>query len=303
TGDLARFLPDGRLEFVGRLDHQVKLRGFRIELGEIEARLLAHPAVRESVVLAREDAPGEKRLVAYVVARSGDLATTASNLHAHLREALPDYMLPAAFVALDALPRTPNGKVDRKALPPPERERDETGYVAPRGPVEELLAGIWSEVLRAERIAARDSFFDLGGHSLLALQVVSRLRERCGLEVPVRALFEAPTLAGLARWIAAAEVGVRRELPPLARPDRRLRRAERPAGRPRRLAASVAARRGAGARAVLLARRARRRASRPGAASGSPARRGAGHARRRPSPRPAAGPGGVARRSRTARAA
>ncbi|HXO22566.1 MAG TPA: amino acid adenylation domain-containing protein [Thermoanaerobaculia bacterium] len=220
TGDLARFLPDGRLEFVGRLDHQVKLRGFRIELGEIEARLLAHPAVRESVVLAREDAPGEKRLVAYVVARSGDLATTASNLHAHLREALPDYMLPAAFVALDALPRTPNGKVDRKALPPPERERDETGYVAPRGPVEELLAGIWSEVLRAERIGARDSFFDLGGHSLLALQVVSRLRERCGLEVPVRALFEAPTLAGLARWIAAAEVGVRRELPPIARVPR-----------------------------------------------------------------------------------
>ncbi|HYH82071.1 MAG TPA: condensation domain-containing protein, partial [Longimicrobium sp.] len=209
TGDRARWRADGTLEFLGRTDFQVKIRGFRIELGEIEARLREHSAVREAVVQVREDAPGDTRLVAYVVAEE---SAGADVLRAHLGQALPAYMVPAAFVVLEALPLTPNGKLDRKALPAPEYASAEEKYVAPRTPTEEVLAGIWAEVLRLERVGVEESFFDLGGHSLLATRVVSRVSAVFGVELPLRALFEGPTVAELAK---AVEDERRRELPVL----------------------------------------------------------------------------------------
>ncbi len=206
TGDLARYLPDGNIEFLGRVDHQVKIRGFRIELGEIEAALDQHPAVREAVVLAPEDAPGEKRLVAYVVADRDPVPTT-TDLRSFLKEKLPEHMVPALFVLLDALPLMPNGKVDRRALPAPDRTRPELDkeFVPPRTPAEELLSEIWAQVLDIERVGIYDNFFDLGGHSLLATQVVSRIREAFQVELPLRRLFEVPTVAGLAESIAVAQ--------------------------------------------------------------------------------------------------
>ncbi|HSG41190.1 MAG TPA: amino acid adenylation domain-containing protein, partial [Thermoanaerobaculia bacterium] len=212
TGDLARWLPGGSLEFLGRLDHQVKIRGFRIEMGEIETALFALPGIREAVVVAREDAPGDRRLVAYV---TGDVM--AGELRHTLREQLPDYMMPAAFVKLRALPLNLNGKVDRKALPAPEWQGAEESPVAPRTPVEEVLAGIWAELLGLERVGANDHFFDLGGHSLFATRVTSRLRGVFGIEMPLRDLFEAPRLADLATRIEAAlRSGTGRLAPPLA---------------------------------------------------------------------------------------
>jgi amino acid adenylation domain-containing protein len=206
TGDLARHLPEGDLEFLGRRDDQVKVRGYRIELGEIEAALLGHPAVAEAAVLAREDEPGDRRLVAYVVGRGGE-APEPGELLRHLRQRLPDYMLPAAFVALPALPWTANGKVDRRALPAPERGSAAAGgHVPPRNPAEEVLAGIWAEVLGREGIGIHDDFFNLGGHSLLASQVVARVREAFAVELPLRALFEARTLAGLAARLAPGDL-------------------------------------------------------------------------------------------------
>jgi amino acid adenylation domain-containing protein len=207
TGDRVRWRPDGTLEFLGRLDEQVKVRGFRIEPGEIEARLAEHPAVREAAVLVREDAPGDRRLVAYVV---GDAAAGADVLRAHLSERLPEYMVPSAFMALQALPLTPNGKLDRKALPAPDFGSAQGRYVAPRTPVEEVLAESWAEVLRLERVGVTESFFELGGHSLLATRVVSRVRELFGVELPLRALFESPTVAQLSK---AVEDGRRRGVP------------------------------------------------------------------------------------------
>ncbi|HYD81243.1 MAG TPA: amino acid adenylation domain-containing protein, partial [Paucimonas sp.] len=212
SGDLARWLPDGNIEFLGRIDHQVKIRGFRIELGEIEAALAALPAVREVVVMAREDVPGDKRVVAYLVMRreseAGDAAPAAvpavSELRAALLESLPDYMVPAHFVFLDAFPLTPNGKVDRKALPAPDMTRSEVDYVAPRNPIEQALAEIWAEVLRLDRVGVLDNFFELGGHSLLATQVVSKLRTAFAVDLPLRVLFEASTVETLAARIAAA---------------------------------------------------------------------------------------------------
>ena len=205
TGDLARYRPDGNIEFLGRADHQVKIRGFRIELGEIEAALGQHPAVREAVVLAWEDAPGEKRLVAYIGAARESLPTT-TDLRRFLTEKLPEHMVPAVFVPLDTLPLMPNGKIDRRALPPPDRSRPELdkAFVAPRGPTEEVLAAIWAELLEIERVGIHDNFFDLGGHSLLATQAVSRMREAFQVEIPLRRLFEVPTVAGLAESIEAA---------------------------------------------------------------------------------------------------
>ncbi|MFL6196133.1 MAG: amino acid adenylation domain-containing protein [Thermoanaerobaculia bacterium] len=206
TGDLARHLPGGRLEVLGRLDHQVKVRGFRIELGEIEAVLAAQPGVRAAIVLAREE-----RLVAYLV---GDAPAEA--LRQGLRDQLPDYMVPAAFVTLPALPLTPNGKVDRKALPAPDGQAQAEGYVAPRTPVEEVVAGIWAEVLGLERVGVADHFFALGGHSLLATRVMSRLRAALGVEVPLRDLFAAPRLADFAARVEALRrTGAAPAAPPL----------------------------------------------------------------------------------------
>ncbi|MGW5498210.1 amino acid adenylation domain-containing protein [Streptomyces olivaceoviridis] len=200
TGDQARWLPDGRLEFVGRADNQVKLRGYRVELGEVETALLAHPAVAGATVMLREDVPGAQRLVAYVVP-VGPL--DASALRAHLRRDLPDYMVPAAFVPLECIPLTPNGKTDRRALPVPASDRSglDAVYTAPRTDAERTVVEVWSEVLGVDRIGVHDDFFALGGHSLLATQVVSRLRRRLGADVPVRALFGAPTPALLAEAV------------------------------------------------------------------------------------------------------
>ena len=231
SGDLGRQRPDGSLEFIGRVDFQVKVRGYRIELGEIEAVLGEHPAVRSAVVAARQDgeegegAFAEKRLVAYVVPR-GAAEGLVSGLRAHLAERLPDYMVPAAFVFLDALPMAATGKVDRKALPAPDRARPalETAYAAPSGPVEETLARVWGELLGLDRVGARDNLFALGGHSLLVAQIVSRVRQDLGVELPIPAVFEHPTIAALAARIEAARAGGAAadepELPPVERVPR-----------------------------------------------------------------------------------
>ncbi|WP_246763555.1 non-ribosomal peptide synthetase [Rhizobium sp. 007] len=205
TGDLARYLPDGNLEFLGRNDEQVKIRGFRIEPGEIAARLCEHERVRDAVVVAHEDGAGDKRLVAYVVAKTADGfdeadgAGLAASLRAHLSGLLPDYMVPSAFVRLEALPLTVNGKLDRKGLPAPEGDAyARTVYEAPQGAVETLLAGIWQELLGLERIGRHDNFFELGGHSLLAVRLLARLTEALAVELPLATLFARPTLADLA---------------------------------------------------------------------------------------------------------
>ena len=207
TGDLARYLPDGNIEFLGRIDNQVKIRGFRIELGEIDAVLTQHPAIQQAVVLAREDTPGDRRLVAYTVATSGS-TPSAHQLRSFLQLKLPDYMVPSAFVVLDALPLTPNGKLDRKALPASDHIRPEfdDAFAAPRTPVEEILANIWAEVLKLDTVGIHDNFFDLGGHSLLATRVVSRIRDSFKLDLPLRTLFEAPTIRGLARRLTDFEI-------------------------------------------------------------------------------------------------
>jgi len=210
TGDLGRWRPDGTLEFLGRVDRQVKVRGFRIELGEIEARLAEHPGVREAVVLAREDAPGEKRLVAYLL---GDEAAGADLLRAHLGETLPAYMVPAAYVRVERWPLTPNGKLDRKALPAPEGEAFAAQeYEAPAGETEQALAEIWAEVLGLERVGRWDDFFELGGHSLLAVQVISRVQQVLEVEIELGQLFTWPVLRDLAREL---ETAARAELPPI----------------------------------------------------------------------------------------
>jgi acyl carrier protein len=198
TGDQVRWLPDGSIEFLGRIDQQVKIRGFRVELGEIEMALNAHESVREAVVVARADARGARRLVAYVV---GD--APGSELRQHLQQRLPDYMVPSQFVSLTELPLTVNGKVDRRALPDPESESARSGeeFVGPRSPGEEMLARIWSEVLRTPRVGIHDSFFELGGESILAIKLTSRINKDFDIELPVRALFEQPTIAELATLI------------------------------------------------------------------------------------------------------
>jgi amino acid adenylation domain-containing protein len=226
TGDMGRLLRDGSIAFIGRKDFQVKMRGFRIELGEIEAVLREHPDVREAVVVAREEVENPKsenpnseipnpksaignsqsrgrRLVAYIVLRQQP-APTIKELRGFLKQKLPEYMVPSAFVFVDSLPFTPNGKIDRRALPAPDRTRAESeeSFVAPRTPVEETLAKIWAEVLRLKRVGVHDNFFDLGGHSLLATQVMARVRSAFQVDVPLRALFEKPTVGELATVIA-----------------------------------------------------------------------------------------------------
>jgi non-ribosomal peptide synthetase component F/acyl carrier protein len=217
TGDMARYRRDGELEFLGRGDDQVKVRGYRVELGEVETMLSQHPGVREAVVVAREEPGGGKRLVAYVVAHDaarerngngdnggGEHGVRSSELRAYLKERLPEYMVPGAYVQLERMPLSPNRKVDRKALPEPEGagvER-ETEYVAARTPVEELLVEIWAELLGLERVSIHDNFFELGGHSLLATQLVSKLQQTLVIEVPLRQIFETPTIAEFAAAIS-----------------------------------------------------------------------------------------------------
>ncbi|MEH2171962.1 non-ribosomal peptide synthetase [Nostoc sp.] len=198
TGDLARYLPSGEIEYLGRIDYQVKLRGFRIELGEIEAVLEQHPAVHQCVLIAREDGSGNQRLLAYLVAENA----ATDELRQYLRQKLPEYMIPNAFIFLAEIPLTPNGKVNRRALPTPENTHLETSnFVAPRHPVEEVLAGIWTQVMGVKQVGIHDNFFELGGHSLLATQVISRIAKTLQVNIPLQSLFEFPTIAELAKNI------------------------------------------------------------------------------------------------------
>ncbi|MDB6015101.1 MAG: amino acid adenylation protein, partial [Gammaproteobacteria bacterium] len=217
TGDLGLWRADGNIEYLGRNDHQVKIRGLRIELGEIETRLRQHAQVREAVVIAREDIPGEKRLVAYVVPRimtgSDGTPPRVESLRSHLKIGLPDYMVPAAFVMLEQLPLSANGKLDRRALPVPELGAHASRrYEAPQGEVEDVLVGIWQDLLRVERVGRQDNFFELGGHSLLIVQMLERLR-RVGLSAEIRRVFASPTLADLASALTRDAVG-QFEVPP-----------------------------------------------------------------------------------------
>ncbi|ARV59066.1 phenylalanine racemase [Nostocales cyanobacterium HT-58-2] len=213
TGDLARYLPDGNIEYIGRIDHQVKIRGFRIELGEIETVLYQHPLVREAVVIAQEQKSGSQRLVAYFVSKPRlqqlqQQSTDILQLRSFLKEKLPEYMVPTAFVAMEALPLTPNGKVDRRALPAFSQTRpdSETMFVPPRTPMEQQLVQIWKQVLSLEQVGIYNNFFELGGHSLLAAQLLAQVRETFQVELPLLSLFDAPTVAGLAQAIAALSV-------------------------------------------------------------------------------------------------
>jgi amino acid adenylation domain-containing protein len=201
TGDRVRWSDERNLQFLGRLDHQIKLRGFRIELEEIQAALTQLSGVRQALVLVREDTPGDKRLLAYVAVEPDSPSATAAQLREHLSKQLPDYMVPSAIIVLDDLPLTPTGKIDRKALPAPEYNGEISGIAKARTPVEEILVGIWSDVLKTEHVGINDSFFDLGGHSLLATQLISRARSAFGVELPFRALFESPTVAGFAKRV------------------------------------------------------------------------------------------------------
>ena len=217
SGDLARWRIDGSLDFLGRADQQVKIRGLRIEPGEIEAVLLRHAQVAQAAVIVREDTPGEKRLVAYVVA--ADAADPqAAELRDHLSRALPDYMVPSAFVSLPALPLGPSGKLDRKALPPPEQQAA-TPYAAPRTPTEKILAGLWAETLHLQRVGVHDNFFELGGHSLMIVQLISMIRQQFMIDLPLDTLFQVSTIAGLAQLLDQETVA-RPSLVPMPRPAR-----------------------------------------------------------------------------------
>ena len=199
-----RYRADGNLEFLGRIDHQVKVRGFRIELAEIESVLRQHEAVHEAVVVAQAEG-NDKRLVAYVAAK-GMTDPSIAELRTHLRRSLPEYMVPNLFVMLENLPLSPSGKIDRQALPAPDKSRPELdkAYVAPRNETESALAEIWATLLELEQVGVYDNFFELGGHSLLATQLMSRLHDQLHVDLPVKALFETPTVAGLAQQIEVA---------------------------------------------------------------------------------------------------
>jgi acyl carrier protein len=202
TGDLARFLPDGNVEFLGRIDHQVKIRGFRVEPAEVEALLRQHPSVKQSVIVPYADQSGEKRLAAYVVLANKQ--TKVEEFRAFLMEKLPEYMIPSAFVGLDSLPLTPNGKIDLRALPSPEEAQSKAGreFVTARNPAEEKLVAIWVEVLKLPQVGVNDNFFELGGHSLLATQIISRIRNNFRVQLPLHSFLETPTIAGLAEKIS-----------------------------------------------------------------------------------------------------
>ncbi|MBW4505895.1 MAG: amino acid adenylation domain-containing protein [Scytonematopsis contorta HA4267-MV1] len=216
TGDRGRYLSDGNIEFLGRLDNQLKIRGFRIELGEIEAAIAVHPGVRETVVVAREDVPGNKYLTAYIVPNQKE-AIASIDLRSFLKEKLPDYMIPRAFLMLDTLPLTPNGKVDRHALPQPDFNSElQLTFVAPQTQEEKMLASIWADVLKIEQVGVQNNFFELGGHSLLATQVISRIHKTFTVELPLSTIFEAPTITELAKRIQIAIIsGQSVQTPPL----------------------------------------------------------------------------------------
>ena len=202
TGDLARYLPDGNIEYIGRIDGQVKIRGFRIELGEIETALAKHRAIKQAVVLAREDTPGDKRLVAYLAVNPEEQLTIA-DLRVQLQGQLPDYMVPAIFMTVEAMPKTPSGKIDRRALPPPQQQRPEQsqGYAAPQSELERVLAGIWSKLLKLDRVGIHDNFFEIGGNSLMTLQIALQVRALLDKDLPVVKLFQHPTIAQLANYL------------------------------------------------------------------------------------------------------
>ncbi|WP_367042215.1 non-ribosomal peptide synthase/polyketide synthase [Streptomyces sp. Je 1-332] len=220
TGDLARWNADGQLVYAGRVDDQVKLRGFRIELGEIQAVLTALPAIAQAAVIVREDQPGDQRLVAYLVPDAGQEALPVEALREHAAAQLPDYMVPSAFLTLEALPLTTNGKLDRRALPAPEYGTESSEHRAPRSPREEILCGLFAELLRIDTVGIDDDFFRLGGHSLLATRLVSRIRTVLGAELPIRQLFETPTVAGISKALDGGLAGARRGITAGPRPDR-----------------------------------------------------------------------------------
>jgi acyl carrier protein len=204
TGDIGRWTEEGAIEYLGRNDDQVKIRGYRIELGEIAAQLVHHMQVKDAAVIARDDAGGSKRLVAYVTLhRSGN--GEAVDLRTYLQSVLPEYMIPGAFVVLDNFPLTPNGKLDRRALPEPDTTSfTRRGYEAPRGEIEEAVAAVWRELLKVDRIGRRDNFFELGGHSLLATRVVSQISNLFDVELSLRSVFDRPTIEGLSDSIVQA---------------------------------------------------------------------------------------------------
>lgn len=208
TGDLARFRADGNVEFLGRVDEQVKIRGFRIEVGEVEAVLAQHEGVRESVVIAREDERGSTRLVAYVVSNNGELQT--AELRNYLKERLAEYMVPSGFVVMDALPRTPNGKVDRRALPNAGAARVNDGavYIAPRSSMETTIASIWQELLKVEKVGVNDNFFGLGGHSLLLVHAQSKVTEALRVKLSMVEMFKYPTVSALAEHLSQQHTAV-----------------------------------------------------------------------------------------------
>jgi acyl carrier protein len=212
TGDRARFLDDGDIEYLGRLDNQVKIRGFRIEPGEIEAALEMHEGVRQAIVITREDTPGEKRLVAYVVL-SSEAQPPVEELREFLKERLPSYMVPAAFKIIEQVPLTPNGKLDYRALPSPEEQKTAETFVPPQTETEKKIAAAWQEILGVEKVSVHENFFDLGGHSFLMTEVVDRMRNVYGLEVPMADAFEHPTIFHLARHLTRGKSG-QRTLPP-----------------------------------------------------------------------------------------
>ena len=209
TGDLARWTADGRIEFLGRLDHQVKIRGYRIELGEIETRLAGLPGIRECVVIAREDTPGDVRLVAYAIAASKGQALAEGALRDGLRETLPEFMVPSTILSMDRFPQTPNGKVDRKALPAPHelQQKSQIEFKAPANDLEAQIAGVWREVLYLEEVGVNDNFFDLGGHSLLVVQAHRKLAEICPMPITLTDLYRFPTIAGLAENLSEGDDG------------------------------------------------------------------------------------------------
>jgi acyl carrier protein len=205
TGDLVRYSIDGSIEYIGRIDNQVKIRGFRIELGEIETALLTHPDIREVVVVAREDMPGDRRLVAYVALHS-ERELQIGDLRGFLESRLPNFMLPSAFVWLDRFPLTPNGKIDRRHLPLPDLSAQSAAtYVAPRTEMEKEIASIWQEVLQLEKVGMDDNFFDLGGHSLLMVQLAQKLQASLEREISLLEIFKYPTIATFTKYLTAAE--------------------------------------------------------------------------------------------------